>query len=388
MTLRSFLFWPHLVAGVLAGAFIFIMSVTGALLAFEKQMVSWTDRIIRVSAPPDAVRITPAELVARIAADHNGVAPSSIALSASADAPLLVLVGQTNWLVDPYSGATLSESAPRLRRFFRTVTDWHRWLAMAGERRTLGKMLTGWANFLFLWMVMSGVYLWWPRRWGVQHVKAVTLFKSRLSGRARDFNWHNVVGFWCAVPLFFVVISAMPISFPWANALVYRIVGETPPPVAGGGRVGAGAAAESRRPPGEAAANSFVGLNAAWIRAQQHVDGWRTIALRLPADGRAPLVFTIDRGGAGQPQYRGSLTIDRNSGDVVRWEPFESLSLGRRIRGLSRFLHTGEVFGLVGQSIAGLVSLGAAVLVFTGLSLSYRRFFTRSTERTRRDVAA
>jgi uncharacterized iron-regulated membrane protein len=118
------------------------------------------------------------------------------------------------------------------------------------------------------------------------------------------------------------------------------------------------------------------------------VDGWRTIALRLPTDARAPFVFTIDRGGAGQPQYRGSLTVDRKSGEVVRWESFESLSLGRRIRGFSRFLHTGEVFGFVGQTIAGLVSLGAAVLVFTGLALSYRRFFTRATQRTQRDVAA
>ena len=220
MTLRSFLFWPHLVAGVFAGVFIFIMSVTGVLLAFEKQMVSWTDRSIRVSAPSGAARMPPAELVARVSADHKGVVPASIALSATADAPLLVLVGQTNWLVDPYSGATISESAPRLRRFFRTVTDWHRYLAMAGESRTVGKMLTGWGNFLFLWMVISGVYLWWPRRWGIQHVRAVTLFKRRLSGRARDFNWHNVIGFWCAVPLFFVVISAMLTATPSSTGVV------------------------------------------------------------------------------------------------------------------------------------------------------------------------
>jgi len=39
-----------------------------------------------------------------------------------------------------------------------------------------------------------------------------------------------------------------------------------------------------------------------------------------------------------------------------------------------RFAHTGEVLGLPGQTVAGLVSLGAAVLVWTGLALAWRRF--------------
>jgi uncharacterized iron-regulated membrane protein len=38
-----------------------------------------------------------------------------------------------------------------------------------------------------------------------------------------------------------------------------------------------------------------------------------------------------------------------------------------------RFTHTGEVLGFWGQTLAGLVSLGAAVLVYTGLLLSLRR---------------
>jgi uncharacterized iron-regulated membrane protein len=41
---------------------------------------------------------------------------------------------------------------------------------------------------------------------------------------------------------------------------------------------------------------------------------------------------------------------------------------------LLRFIHTGEVAGIPGQTIAGIASAGAAVLVYTGLALSWRRF--------------
>ena len=91
---------------------------------------------------------------------------------------------------------------------------------------------------LFLFIVASGIYMWFPRRWTSQTVKAVLLFKPGVRGKARDFNWHNVIGIWSAVPLLIVVASAVPISFPWGNNLVYRMVGEEPPAPRGGGRGG------------------------------------------------------------------------------------------------------------------------------------------------------
>ena len=39
-----------------------------------------------------------------------------------------------------------------------------------------------------------------------------------------------------------------------------------------------------------------------------------------------------------------------------------------------RFAHTGEVLGLAGQTVAGVVSAGGVVLVWTGIALALRRF--------------
>jgi uncharacterized iron-regulated membrane protein len=115
-------------------------------------------------------------------------------------------------------------------------------------------------------------------------------------------------------------------------------------------------------------------MNAAWARAEQQLPGWRTITLRLPASSGAPATALIDRGDGGQPQKRGTLTVNPSTGEVVRWEPFESLSAGRRLRSYLRFAHTGEVAGIVGQTIAGLASAGGAVLVWTGIAMAFRRY--------------
>ena len=85
------------------------------------------------------------------------------------------------------------------------------------------------------------------------------------------------------------------------------------------------------------------------------------------------MTFSLDRGTGGQPQLRASLTLDRATGGELKWEPFEMQSRGRRLRTILRFAHTGEVLGVAGQTIAGLVSLGALVLAWTGIALSLRR---------------
>jgi len=107
--------------------------------------------------------------------------------------------------------------------------------------------------------------------------------------------------------------------------------------------------------------------------AKGQVPGWRTINLRVPASDRAPVVFAIDLGDGGQPQNRSTLTLERASGNVVSFETFSDQSLGRRLRSISRFAHTGEVLGLPGQTSAGLATAGAVVLVWTGLALALRR---------------
>ena len=85
------------------------------------------------------------------------------------------------------------------------------------------------------------------------------------------------------------------------------------------------------------------------------------------------MTFTIDAGDGGQPQRRSTLALDPASARIVKVETFASASAGRRLRTWSRFVHTGEYYGVVGQTIAGIASLAGVMLVWTGIALALRR---------------
>jgi uncharacterized iron-regulated membrane protein len=410
---RTVLFWMHLTAGALAGVVVLVMCVTGVALTYEKQVLDWADsRSWSAPLSASASHLPPETLLARVRQAQPGAAPAGLMLRASPQAPAtLTLEGNQGLLVDPYTGTVIGPPPQGLRAFFRGTTSWHRYLAFEGERRATGRSLTGVSNLIFFFIVISGMYLWIPKTLSWLQVSRVVWFRRGLPVKARYFNWHNVIGIWCAIPLAIVVAGAIPISFAWGNALVYRLMGEEPPPptaarpasttaTEGGDRRSATQGRDRRE--GEGAQESISGrearreirldgLDTAWARASAEVPAWRTITTRFSPNPQSPWVFTVDTGYAGQPQKRQTLTIDR-TGTVLKSEAFESLTLGRRARSWLRFAHTGEFYGLTGQTIAGVVSAGGAVLVYTGLSLALRRFFSwmrgrRNTTREQREAA-
>ena len=390
---RRIVFWLHLATGVSAGAVVLIMSVTGVLLTYEKQMLRWADTRTYRQPPPEAgaERLPIDRLVQAVSDANGGAAATTVTVWADRSAPAAVAIGTRPVYVNPYTGVVLGGGSEKLRAFFRRVTDWHRYLgAAAGPGRVTGRAITGACNLAFLFLVVSGFFLWMPKIWTWRQIRNIAWFKGGLRAKARDFNWHNAIGFWSAVPLAIVVFSGAVISYPWMSNLVYRIAGEAPPPAAqrAPGAGGGGGGAEPRGP---RAGQPEVpaGLDKMWTRAESQVDGWKSILLRLPVsagvpgarseragvEAGVPVVFTIDRGEAGEPQKRSTLTLNGSTGEVIRWEPFSSLTPGRRLRSILRFAHTGEVLGVVGQTIAGLVSAGGAVLVYTGISLAIRRLW-------------
>jgi len=233
-----------------------------------------------------------------------------VAVGADPGDPVIVSAGQRSFYLDAYTGRLLGESRQGMRQFMSDVRAWHRWLAAEGDARTTARAFTGWSNVLFLFIVCSGLYLWFPRRWTWQRVRPVVWFTRGARGKARDFNWHNTLGVWCLVPLFIIVLSAVPMSFPWANDWVYRAAGEAPPPARRGGP-GEGGGRAGGRGGDQAARVSLDGLDGLLQRATQQEHDWQTVSVRLPESSRGPVSFAIDRGDGGQPQLRSTLTLDR-----------------------------------------------------------------------------
>jgi len=256
------------------------------------------------------------------------------------------------------------------------VEDWHRWLGASNEHRAAARVVTGACNLGFLFLVVTGPFLWIPRKWSWPNVRAVAAFRRGIAGRARDFNWHNVIGIWCAAPLFLIVLSGVLMSYPWATNLLYRVTGNEPPAQGARQRPGAEPRQTARHRRNVSTGPTLAGFNALWARAEQQVPGWQSLTLRLTPSSQGAMSFTIDKGNGGRPDQRSQLTLDSRTAELVRWEPFSSYNAGRRLRSWFRFLHTGEALGIAGQTIAGIASAGAAMLVWTGIWLVFRRLRT------------
>ena len=150
--------------------------------------------------------------------------------------------------------------------------------------------------------------------------------------------------------------------------MVYSVYGEDPP--------------ERRRNSNSAApmntgnifkSNSELLALAKIELAARDITDWKSISMQAATAPGVPVDFRIDRSIGGQPAMVYKLQLDPSEGNVASWSTFADNSPGSRARNNIRFLHTGEVFGVVGQTIAGLASLAACLLVWTGLALAWRR---------------
>jgi uncharacterized iron-regulated membrane protein/flavodoxin len=371
--LHKIIFWSHLLAGVTAGTVIFIMSFTGVMLMYEPQISEYSERNARWVVPgPDAKRLSFDELLTKVREANPDSRPAAIIVKSDPRASVAVNLGRENTLfVNPYSGEILGGQSAT-HNFMRDIVDWHRWLGTEGEGRATARAITGACNLAFFWLAITGVYLWWPSNWHWRAVNHSFLFNPRLSGKARDWNWHNVIGFWSSSVLVILTLTAAVMSYPWANDLLYTLTGSEPPrrldgPAAQGPR-GRGQRGEGR------AVKPMARYDVLLARAQEQVPGWLTIMLRFAPRGDGPVAASIQGPDAFHSFQRSQLTLDRATGEIVKWEPYANNSTGRKLRTWVRALHTGEAFGIAGQTIAGLASLGGCFLVWTGLAMAWRRF--------------
>jgi uncharacterized iron-regulated membrane protein len=404
MTFRQVLFWLHLTTGLVCGAVIALLCCTGTLLAFEKELVAHFERDARQVALPaeGAPRLPLAELQRRAREAHPDLSFASMVIARDPQAAVAFVAGRTGTVyVNPYTGEVRRPRSDSAARFMQTMVGWHRWLGFTGEQsRPLGKLVTGAANLAFAGLAVTGLYLWWPRTWSRRGVKAIAVINLRSTGKTRDFNWHNSIGLWSAPILIILTLTAVPISYRWGTNLIYRIAGEEPPVQQGPGGPPAATTAtlDIQRPAPDARPAS---QDAILLRVQQDFPRWEQISFRTggnqrsarPATGNAaapraegrdngaagpqPLTVSIRESGSWPRTATTTLTLNPFTGEILLREGYADLSPARQIRSWTRFLHTGEALGFVGQFVAGLACLGGCFLVYTGFALSWRRFFSR-----------
>jgi uncharacterized iron-regulated membrane protein len=382
--IRKLIFWTHLALGITAGLAIAIMSFTGAALAFEKELVAWAERDARRVTPPaaDAPRLTLDELLQRASTARPDIRIASIAVANEPRAAIaLGLPGNLFVYADPYTGELREPHATRMRAFTRAMLAWHIRLNFPPGPGNLGHTLNSAANLIFLFLCFSGLILWWPRVWNARALRPSFWFVRGTSGRARDWNWHNVFGFWNLPVLVVLVASGVVLSYRWAGELVFRLAGDIPPAAASAARPAPARALSSAAGTTSTPLPSFTTLLA---RIAEQVPDWKHIAFRFnpPLRGNTgsgeTFTAAVRATNPWPPFATTNLTLHAQTGAVLRTETFASQSAGQRARRWVRLLHTGEALGWGGQLVAGIACLAGVMLVWTGLALAWRRFFGQS----------
>ena len=381
--LRTVVFWVHLCVGITISLVILMMSVTGILLTYESQINKWDLREFRSSPSVDTSTALPLDtILSSVTEFDHTLEVSAIRIRSDAYEPAAINVGSGLLLfVDQYSGEVIGNNDRPIRQFLRTIMYWHRWFALEDDNRTIGRAITGASNLGFLFLLLSGFYLWLPKNYARKTLRRIVWFQAGLQGKAKDFNWHNVIGIWTVLPLLIIVISGSVISYRWASDTVYLLVGETPP-----SRTASSDTVTAEQPTLTIdATQNPVSYQQIFDRAAEDAVNWRTITIRIPQDDANQVVALVDRGSGRQPSKQFELVFNQNTGELVERAGYPTYRQGRKIRRWLRFAHTGEVFGLPGQTLAGIVTLGTTILIWTGLAMAWRRFIKTIGKEGRRN---
>ncbi|MEN5425743.1 PepSY domain-containing protein [Stenotrophomonas pennii] len=202
----------HFYAGLFVLPFIAWLAVTGAAYLYQKPIDRWIHHDLKVVDP---ARGTPTAASAQIAAVEAVAAGQTFryTLPERADGSVEIGVQQPDgardvYYVDPRTARVLG-SLPDKGTFSGVVRRLHSLDLIGNRASALIEIAAGWAILL----VITGVYLWWPRgqRGGVTRVR------GRPAQRLFWRDLHAVTGVWVGAVLLFLALTGMPWSLVWGK---------------------------------------------------------------------------------------------------------------------------------------------------------------------------
>ena len=405
--LRNVWLRTHRWVGILAGAVLAVVGSTGALMAFEDEIVHALNQDVRVrTARPEPPLDAPA-LLARVRAQASGQRVLSLEMAGREGAAARVTLesesardapdpreGRSQREVryaDPYTGALIRADGTRGEAFFRGVRALHRWLVIGpwGDR-DVGRQIVGACVALFVLLQLSGLYLRWPRT--LRGLRGTLWLDLRRRGRARLWNQHVVLGTW-ALPVYLVIaLTGLTWSYDGYRSVVYALAGVEEP-----------ARGERRRGESSTSADDLAGseadLRATWqelariaasepvhameASAERSALGLRQVTFRLPESPGDPVRVRYLAAQAAHSRAYDELVVDERTGQVVQHERYADKPVGARWMASRLALHTGGFWGLGGQAVFLLASLALPVVVVTGAGLFLRGAQRRRAARSR-----
>ncbi|WP_338648855.1 PepSY domain-containing protein [Pseudomonas sp. ML2-2023-3] len=381
----------HFYAGLFVAPFMILLALTGIIYLFKPQLDSLMyDHLLNVT--PAHHSLSADEQLSRVKAaypqGHISQYLPPINPERSAQFVLHNDGRELNVFINPYSGAIRGEQDAKLNlQAVARALHGELMIGTLGDR--LVELAAGWGVVL----VVSGLYLWWPRG-----QSAAGILWPRLSRRGRVLwrDFHAVTGFWGAALLLFMLISGMTWTgfwgkqyadvwnqFPaamWNNVPTSDIearslntvtrqtvpwaLENTPMPVSGAHAEHMGHGAMPSGP----AAPGITLQDVVNTAIERKVEPGYSITLPTTATG----VFTVAVF-ADDPRNDATLHVDQYTGQVladVRWQHYGPVA---RATEMGVMLHEGKLFGSLNQIAILVVCLMILLSSVSGLVIWWKR---------------
>ena len=346
--MRKLLFNLHLYTALVVGVFVIILGLTGSIMAFEPELDHlFHAKLSYVTPQPHALSL--AEITTAVSKEFPGERISGYAISTSPNLSYQVALRRSIVYLNQYTGEVLGvrEAGPD---FLNYVHQLHLRLLLRNKADS-GKTIMSWVGVAMLFLLCSGLYLWWP-------LKRVTVNWHAPSKRFW-FDVHNTVGIISAVFLLVLTVTGVMIGFDdTLFPLLYKMTGSEPsrPPAI---------------PPPPAGAKPITPDQAIEI-ARAALPGTMPFQISAPGPKGAYQIrsrFPEDL----TPGGRSRVIVDQYTGKVLFAEGSRTAPAGSRLVIANRAIHTGDIFGIPSKTVMSLASLMLALQVVSGVAMWWKR---------------
>jgi uncharacterized iron-regulated membrane protein len=359
VTYRAIWRW-HFHAGLFCIPFVLVLALTGSIYLFKPQIDAFADRAVD-SLPLGGQRATGESHIAAAIASLPGSKVFVYEIPREPDDAVRVHLYSPDGTgrivyVHPETLAILKTvpHTARLTEFVRTI---HASLLVGRKGAILLELAASWA----IVMVVTGLYLWWPRE---ARGGAGVLYPRLRAGRRvfwRDL--HAVAGIWISSLALFLLLTALPWTPIWGAGFdeVRQLSGDW-------STGGVEHSAHQRDAP-DAAVHSLVTLDGIVARANaMHLDP--PVRVYLPSE-RQPF-WRVRSETQNRPRVR-EIEFDVHGGAVLREQKFSDKPLVDRVVGIGVAAHEGQLFGPANQALGLAAALGFMTLCVSGVVMWWRR---------------
>jgi len=212
--------WLHLWLGLASGIIVFIMGITGCILVFEQEIKALTSPYLNVEAEGQEKLLPPSKIYAAVHKalpnkEIHGVWYNGLDKSIKVDIESDSLI-----YVNPYNGKITG--MVHHEDFFHFMDEGHRnlWL-----EREIGSQITAWATVVFFFLLISGLILWFPKKWNKTTRNASFKIKWDAKFKRLNYDLHNVMGFYTLILAVLIAFTGLLMSFHWLRESTYWIAG-------------------------------------------------------------------------------------------------------------------------------------------------------------------